>query len=277
MKASKFFAVAMAAAMMVGFVACGGNKEKEPEIIIPGGGGGDSEEMPEVNPTEGKITVVVNFGGDLCTDIVLAGSYVDGDWGINGVKMENITKGWFKAVIEGGEPNEDGFICEAKPVQLQKNGTFAWGGQWYNGGAAVEILDGAGCNIKFNESNGESQMQFTADAVGQVIYFKAADWESNPCSDLGAATEAYIKHASADEAENWVVEKMDAKGNGVFEHAFVYSESGVNIGVTDNGMGMEWYDTPDIEGIDAISAGDEVVVTFTSENGAKGKVAIAKK
>ena len=264
----------MLAAMLFGAVAlvsC--DKEKENNDVVPPTPTPDPEvTVPDLDPTEGKITLAIHFVAAPCNDVILAGSFAEGAWDGTSLKMEAIKDfdGWYKAVITPIEANESGYTCEAKPVQLQSDGSFSWDGQWYGDGTnLVKILDGAGCELDYNESNGESQLKFLADAAGQVITAEAYGWKVNPCVELPVAEEAYIKHASAEEAENWVAEKMDKVSEGTFTHTFVYSDNGVNIGIDESCTG--WYPADEIEGLDATTmAGQKITVTFVSTSGTKG-------
>lgn len=135
MKMNKFFAVAMAAVALVSFASCDKNDKpgKDDDIVI--GGGGEKEEAPDVTnlpaPKEGEYVLAFKFEGEVCNDIVLAGSYMmneagDG-WETDPSKLLVLNplegfKGWYFVVV----PFEGEDALQAKPVQLQNDGKFAW-------------------------------------------------------------------------------------------------------------------------------------------------------
>lgn len=135
----------MLAAMLFGAVAlvsC--DKEKENNDVVPPTPTPDPEvTVPDLDPTEGKITLAIHFVAAPCNDVILTGSFAEGAWDGTSLKMEAIKDfdGWYKAVITPAEANESGYTCEAKPVQLQSDGSFSWDGQWYGDGTnLVKIL-----------------------------------------------------------------------------------------------------------------------------------------
>ena len=278
MKANKImFGALMLAA--VAMVSCDDSK-KEPVVPVVPSDSTSTETLPEINAVKGKVVVAVNFATAPCNDVVATGDFVDGAWGADTkVKFEALSDGWYTATIEFVDAESyttpDAYAdarAQVKPIQLQGDGSFSWDGQWYgDGDKLVEVVEGVGYYLDYNESNGESQLILTADALGQVIYVKAYGWKVNPCVELPVAEEAWIKHASADEAENWVAEKMDKVSEGTFTHTFVYSDNGVNIGIDESCSG--WYAPESIEGLDAETmAGKTIKVTFISEAGTKGIV-----
>lgn len=267
MKANKLMIAALAMGAMM-FVACNNEPKVDPPVVDPG----TQTETTDVEPTAGKITIVINFADAPCNDVVLAGGYAGNTaWTSSEFqKMEKIDEHNYKIVIDpNAEANEGGFVAEAKPVQLDEDGKFSWDGQWYG---TVAVVDGS-CDLDYNDGNGESQMRFTEEAVGTTVKLSAEKWKTKICGEaLPVATVAYIKFAP-----DWTWAEMTKTAEGTFTYELTWTENGVNINIEGSDTGAAWYPVEDIKGMDGIASGDAVVATFVSKAGPKGTVTFAKK
>ncbi len=179
MKNLKSFAalIMMCAAVMV---ACEQKPDPTPE---PTPTPGPSSEIPEVEPTEGAVTVVWNIvDAEVCSGLVFAGDY-------NGyntdpaamVKFEAIEgyEGWYKAVITPADPAASPVLA-GKPCALAQDGTFpgSWDYQWIGTEEhPCEIIEGE-AELKV-EYEVESQLVVTNNS--SVVYVRSYAFKTNPC------------------------------------------------------------------------------------------------
>ena len=152
----------------------------------------EEEFIPEVStvPTaedlaeyeqDGYFVACINFQGEVCNDIVFAGSY--NGWATDPEDMVHFTPledfdGWYVAVIpvtineEGVEAND------GKPAQLANDGSFSWDYQtgdvnsWELISGSVDIIEGY---------SGESDLRYWSSAepvILKSLYFKN---HNSPC------------------------------------------------------------------------------------------------
>ena len=133
---------------------------------------------------DGYFVACINFQGEVCNDIVFAGSY--NSWNTNPEDMVHFTPldgfdGWYVAVVpvvydEYGAEANDG-----KPVQLASDGTFSWDYQtgdfysWELISGSVDIMSGY---------SGESNLTNWSSAepvILKSLYFKN---NNSPCGDI---------------------------------------------------------------------------------------------
>lgn len=133
---------------------------------------------------DGYFVACINFQGEVCNDIVFAGSY--NSWNTNPEDMVHFTPldgfdGWYVAVVPvlyddyGAEAND------GKPVQLASDGTFSWDYQtgdfysWELISGSVDIMSGY---------SGESNLTNWSSAepvILKSLYFKN---NNSPCGDI---------------------------------------------------------------------------------------------
>jgi hypothetical protein len=173
-----FFAVLALTA--VAFVSCkDDDKPVDPVITV---------DYPELDPVAGKIVIAAKFGGEVCNDIVVAGSY--NGWSTSDVttlaKFEPVGgdwAGWYKVAIDtvgaGGTHGTPAVshLLAFKPVQLTSDGAFDWSYQ-VGDSASVTIKSG---NLEVGSGYaGECNLwALSTDPIAVVF----ASWKNNanPC------------------------------------------------------------------------------------------------
>lgn len=278
MKASKFFAIMMAATLMVGFASCN-PKEKDPDPV-PGPTPGPTPDVvtkPDYTPAEGKFAVVANITTPVCGKVFIEGNFNGYDLG-TAVELVPVkdAKGWYAAEIEAADVET---IGNCKVLLSDDEGKLPgdWSSQWNS--TLVTIDEECADLAALVDDQGQQAMNFTIEA-GSVVYITIAGWQSSPCVDYGVAKNAQLKCAG----NEWTYTDMTNVSEGVFSIETVAPEAGedgsinlgANIGVTVGEDFIEsWYAEPVVEG--EIAAGDAIVYTFTSNNGPKGELKVAKK
>lgn len=185
MNAKKFFAFAAAAALFVGFTACGDpgdEPQKDPIVIDPVGG--------DETPDESDLTVKAGFyticfqpaAGTVCNDIYFVGNYFgdeNKDWKLDAenIKMEPMEKfkGWYLAYIP---VREDGTALQGKPIQAKADGSLAW--DFQTGDENSWTVESGDVTIEAGYA-GEANLTYN-DPTKAVIY-KSSSWKNgnSPC------------------------------------------------------------------------------------------------
>lgn len=284
----KFFMAIMAVAT-IAMVGC---KPNEP-TPTPGPGPTPDPDpevtTPELDGVEGAIVIAINIPDGICKDVFMEGNYEG--YSIDpavATKFEPLADfaNWYTATVAVPAETEDvtAFMGNCKVLLSDENGAIPgdWSSQWNSD--KVVIAEGSPAELV--DDMGQKAMNFTADAVGGVVYITIGGWQNKPCADYGVAAAIKIKAANIvvyneaeDKNENWQWADMEAKGNGVFTYTLTVSAEngdnfGCNIGYMDGEDLIEsWYP---YEG-EAFAEGDEITYTFTSENGPKGTVVVTKK
>ena len=153
---------------------------------------GEEVELPEVStvPTaedlaeyeqDGYFVACINFQGEVCNDIVFAGSY--NSWDTYPENMVHFTPledfdGWYVAVIPV-TVNEEGVEAnEGKPVQLDNDGSFSWDYQtgdvnsWELISGSVDITAG------YSDESDLKYWSSTEPVILKSLYFKN---HNSPC------------------------------------------------------------------------------------------------
>ena len=155
----------------------------------------EEEVIPEVStvPTaedlaeyeqDGYFVACINFQGEVCNDIVFAGSY--NGWATDPASMVKFEAlegfdGWYVAVIPVTVNEEGVEVNDGKPVQLANNGSFSWDYQtgdvnsWELISGSVDIMSGY---------SGESNLTNWSSAepvILKSLYFKN---NNSPCGDI---------------------------------------------------------------------------------------------
>ena len=283
MKASKFFAIMMAATLMVGFASCN-PKEKDPDPV-PGPTPGPTPDVvtkPDYTPAAGNFAVVANITTSVCGKVFIEGNFCGYDLG-KATEMVPVkdAKGWYVAEIDAAAE-----IGNCKVLISDEDGNLPndWSTQWNSEKVTVdpECTDFAA----LVDDQGQQAMNFTIEA-GSVVYITIAGWQSSPCVDYGVAKNAQLKCAG----NEWTYTDMTNVSEGVFSIETVAGEKmddngnptgevnlGANIGVTVGEDFIEsWYAEPVVADGAEFAIGDAIVYTFTSTNGPKGELKVAKK
>lgn len=278
--------LAMMAVATIALVGC----KKDPEPTpTPTPTPTPSAEKPELDGVDGSIVIAVYIPDGICKDVFMEGGYEG--WSIDptvATKFEAIAgyANWYKAVIAIPEGTEDvtAYMGTCKMLLSDEEGNIPsdWSSQWNSDKVTIDEASAAAAMLV--DDMGQKAMNFTADAVGAVVYLTIEGWQNKPCAAYGVATAAKIKAANVtavDEEgveQTWQWADMEAKGNGVFTYTLTIDLAngdnfGCNIGYVDGEEIVEsWYP---YEG-DAFADGDRVKYTFTSENGPKGTVVVEK-
>ena len=129
---------------------------------------------------KGYFVVCVCFEGEVCNDIVFAGSY--NGWATSDpasmVKFEPLGgfDGWYVAVVPVTVYEDGVEVNDGKPVQLAQDGSFSWGYQtgdvdsWDLISGYVEISEGYG---------GESDLRNFDSSEPIILRSKYWKWQSN--------------------------------------------------------------------------------------------------
>ena len=155
----------------------------------------EEEVIPEVStvPTaedlaeyeqDGYFVACINFQGEVCNDIVFAGSY--NGWATDPASMVKFEAlegfdGWYVAVIPVTVNEEGVEVNDGKPAQLANNGSFSWDYQtgdvdsWELISGSVDIV--AGYSGESNLTNWSS----AEPVILKSLYFKN---NNSPCGDI---------------------------------------------------------------------------------------------
>lgn len=173
-----FAALALGALAMV---SC--KKKDEPVDPITPPTPQPSVELPDVQPTEGAVTIVVKFDVAPCPgyDIRFVGSHAENAWDLaSAPAMEAIGDGWYKYVAK---PNEEGTIA-GRPIQGTDE-DIEWSYDWSHNPEEILDLKGVEDGMKATNEYGETNLNFTeanvADAV--VVFFECQKWNKKPCAE----------------------------------------------------------------------------------------------
>lgn len=173
-----FAALALGALAMV---SC--KKKDEPVDPITPPTPQPSVELPDVQPTEGAVTIVVKFDVAPCPDydIRFVGSHAENAWDLaSAPAMEAIGDGWYKYVAK---PNEEGTIA-GRPIQGTDE-DIEWSYDWSHNPEEIIDLKGVEDGMKATNEYGETNLNFTeanvADAV--VVFFECQKWNKKPCAE----------------------------------------------------------------------------------------------
>lgn len=283
--------LAMMAVATIALVGC--TKDPEP-TPTPTPTPTPSAEKPELDGVDGSIVIAVYIPDGICKEVVIEGAFSELEPGDGGYKLAAATKftaiadyaNWYKAVIAIPEGTEDvtAYMGNCKMLLTDEEGNIPsdWSSQWNSDKVTIDEASAAAAMLV--DDMGQKAMNFTADAVGAVVYLTIEGWQNKPCAAYGVATAAKIKAANITAVDgegveqNWQWADMEAKGNGVFTYTLTIDLAngdnfGCNIGYVDGEEIVEsWYP---YEG-DAFADGDRVQYTFTSENGPKGTVVVEK-
>ena len=259
--------------------------KKTDEPVGPGPGPVDPQpaEAPDVAPTAGAITVVLNIPDGICKDVYMEGAYegysIDPAVATKFAEIAGFAD-WYQAVIPVADAVEDvtAYMGNCKVLLSDEAGAIPgdWSSQWNSD--KVTITEESPAQLV--DDMGQKAMNFAAEAVGGVVYITIGGWQSKPCVDYGVATALKIKAANIfnEDDEAWQWDDMVAQGNGVFTYELTVvddSNLGANTGfVVDDEIVEAWNDLGNGETL-GIQVGDKVRYTFTSENGPKGTMTIA--
>lgn len=203
MKQLKFiFASALVAAVLV-FAACKKDSKDDPvvnpttETPDPTGSDEPVSTLPEVEGTEGAITLVVKFPS-LCDgySIIFAGDYKEsvdngGTWDApNGAfsaarEFEAIGDGWYKIVMHVSEGAES---ISGRPLQYSA-ADHQWSYDWSHSADMLHLEKGGADDIFADSGFGEINLNIAAAYAedAEVIYIIADEWNLSPCVERLAA------------------------------------------------------------------------------------------
>ena len=168
----KYVVMAAVAAMVSVFSACDKDKD-DGGIVVPE----IERDYPALEAVDGSFVIAVQFEGEICNDIVFAGSY--NDWSENPddmLRMEPIDEwdGWYQVIVP-----MDGDTLQGKPVQLTNAGEFDW--QYQTGDSASWTVKTGAVTIAAGYS-GESDLTFTDKSA--PVCLVSSQWKNgaSPCN-----------------------------------------------------------------------------------------------
>ena len=133
---------------------------------------------------DGYFVACINFQGEVCNDIVFAGSY--NGWSVLPEDMVHFTplegfEGWYVAVVPVTLDNYGAEVNDGKPIQLASDGSFFW--DYQTGDAASwELISGSVDVIPGYA--GESDLRNWSSA--EPVVLRSFNWKNNqsPCGDI---------------------------------------------------------------------------------------------
>ncbi len=272
MKKIQFFMCALLAGAMM-FTAC----EKDP-VVVPPPPTEDStevEDMPSLTePGAGFVTLAIAVPEGTCNGLYAVGtinSWAEKDFASFPFTKVADTETWWEVKLPYAADMQVKVL--AKP---QDESLVGWSYQWAKNIDPEDpdttitedhvILLNDNAELTY-ENQGQPKLINAVD--GSVVYIQVKAWASEPCVELGIATEAWIKHPW--NGGDWTYQQMEASATaGTFTYTARFGGNGVNIALDGTGKNEVWY--PDFEGFAELAAGDSVLFTFVSEKGASGKV-----
>lgn len=161
--------------------------KKENNIVIPTNNDSTSEYPDTIAAVAGKLVLVCKFDGDVCNDIVVAGSY--NSWSTdtaNLVRFQPVSgwDGWYKAVIDtvNGTYGNDKtpIVSQFKPVQLDNDGLFESTWKYQVGDSASVTVWGGNVDVTGGYSGECNLYALSAD---EPIFLEFASWKggNSPC------------------------------------------------------------------------------------------------
>ena len=134
---------------------------------------------------EGYFVVCVGFEGQVCNDIVFAGSY--NGWATSDpasmVKFEPLGgfEGWYVAVVPVTVYEDGVEVNDGKPVQLAQDGSFSWGYQTGD----VDSWDLISGYVEISEGNeGESDLRNFDSSEPIIMRSKYWKYHQSPCVEV---------------------------------------------------------------------------------------------
>lgn len=212
MKSVKMLVGAMCALMLT-TVSCG---ETEEPIVTPDIPVVASYPEPDA-PENGDYLIVVKFAGDVCNDIVFAGSY--NSWSTDPAAMlkfapytegETTYEGWYYVQFA-----DTAATVQGKPVQLKSDGTFTW--DFQTGDAASWTIDAGDVTVADGYA-GEADLTYN----GKVAVMESAYWKNqgSPCVEVVANDYTIIVTSPdttvpqlAGDFNGWTFQDMTATAN----------------------------------------------------------------
>ncbi len=168
----KYVVMAAVAAMVSVFSACDKDND-DGGIVVPE----IERDYPALEAVDGSFVIAVQFEGEICNDIVFAGSY--NNWSENPddmLRMEPIDEwdGWYQVIVP-----MDGDTLQGKPVQLTNAGEFDW--QYQTGDSASWTVKTGAVTIAAGYS-GESDLTFTDKSA--PVCLVSSQWKNgaSPCN-----------------------------------------------------------------------------------------------
>ena len=185
MKKFGFLSVAAALFAMT-FVSCDPkNGPDTPPIVGPDTTDIPEVVLPEVEPTDGAVTLVIKFDQAPCEgyDVLFVGDYgeIEAAWNFAAAKkFEAMGEGWYKIALK---PNADGKIS-GRPIQGKFGEEGEWDKDWSHSGEDIVALKNVEDANIADSGYGEINLSFTEDdaADAKVVYIECKKWNLMPCA-----------------------------------------------------------------------------------------------
>ncbi len=276
MKKMQFFMSALFVISAMLFTAC---NPEPPVVVVPptvDTTDVEIEDMPSLaDPGAGFVTIAIAVPEGTCNGLYAVGtinSWAEKDFTSFPFAQVEGTETWWKVTLPYAPDMQVKVL--AKP---QDESLVGWSYQWAKNIDENDpdetitedhvILLNANAELTY-ENQGQPKLINPVD--GSIVYIQVTAWASEPCVELGVATEAWIKHPWNGGSE-WTYQQMIPSATaGTFTYAARFGGNGANIALDGKGTSEVWY--ADFEGKADLATGDSVLFTFVSEKGASGQL-----